>query len=306
KNPSFGFKLLLKQGVDVIALRKKKKKTYHQDLSQEEFVNVVNVLAESYKDKIAYGFSLGAYSALYYASNLNCRILALAPRLSIHPVYGKEGSIPKHEFKHNISNNYNEQISPIIVYDPKDRLDNTYVQNELIQKFPNAYLVKVPYGGHGMAPHLLRMGILKEFILSVIDEEIPKYDRKLKSKSPNYCRLLGRTCLRHNKIVWADYLSKRSIRLLPTDKYGIKFRVDVLKTLNQYDEAIALAKKSVKLVPKSLDVRIILIDLYIITEDLITAEKELKLAIKEFRKTPKLSKRINMINEAREEVVNTP
>lgn len=46
---------------------------------------------ESYRDKIAYGFSLGAYGALYYTSPVNCRILALSPRLSIHPQsqYGK-------------------------------------------------------------------------------------------------------------------------------------------------------------------------------------------------------------------------
>src|SRR5699024_3073764 len=143
ENPSFGFKLLLRQGVDVIALRKKKKKIYHQDLSQEDYIEAVSVLADGYQDKIAYGFSLGAYSALYYATNLNCRVLALAPRLSIHPIYGKgKNRVSKHEFKHNISNNYNDQINPIIVYDPKDKLDSTYVKKELVQKFPNARLIK--------------------------------------------------------------------------------------------------------------------------------------------------------------------
>src|SRR5699024_9169159 len=80
-NPSFAFKLLCKQNVDIIAERKRKKKTYQQDLSQEDFVNTVSVLVEGYKDKIAYGFSLGAYAALYFASLLDCRILAISPRL---------------------------------------------------------------------------------------------------------------------------------------------------------------------------------------------------------------------------------
>src|SRR5699024_9444744 len=106
KRSTFGFKLLKEQEVDIIEVRKrkkkkiniitiqkKKKKKYQQDLSLDKFTETVQLLLKNYEDKIAYGFSLGAYLALYFTSNLNCRILAIAPRISAHPVYGKKGVI---------------------------------------------------------------------------------------------------------------------------------------------------------------------------------------------------------------------
>src|SRR5699024_8710877 len=142
----FGFSLLKKKNIDIIAVRKRKKQTYQQDLTQEDFYNTVYKLMYFYTDKIAYGFSLGAYSALYYTSLLNCRILSLAPRLSIHPRYGRKNYISKYEFKHNLSIGYNDSISHVIVYDPKNKIDNNFVTREVMESFPNAHLVKIPYG----------------------------------------------------------------------------------------------------------------------------------------------------------------
>src|SRR5699024_2966618 len=105
ENP-FGFKLLSRQNVDIIAVRKRRKKTYQQDLTQEDFNHTLNKLVQGYEDKIAYGHSLGGYLSLYYASNLNCRILSLAPRLSIHPKFGRKSFVNEYPFNHNESNNY--------------------------------------------------------------------------------------------------------------------------------------------------------------------------------------------------------
>src|SRR5699024_11586427 len=93
----------------------------------------------------------------------------------------------------------NKDISHIIVYDPKNELDNTYINRGIIPYFPKSVLIKVPYGGHGIAPHLLKMGGLKNFVLSFIMGEVPNYDRKLKGKSNIYFRNLGNQCLKHNK-----------------------------------------------------------------------------------------------------------
>lgn len=294
--PSFGFNFILRQDADIVAVRKRKKGESQQYLTQEEFVETVQLLVDGYSDKVAYGHSLGGYTALYYASKLNCRILSLAPRISIHPIYGKKSAVEKQPFQHHLSHDFNEQISPIIVYDPKDKLDSTYVHNELLVSYPNAQLVKMHYGGHGIARHLLRMGLLKKFLLAVLEGEVPKYDRSLKSNSANYCRLLGRECLRRNKIKWAWDLCERSVQLLPKDRHVIKFRVDMLIKLNKMDEAIAYAKQSVRKVPNNLHVRLILIDLYIGKGELIYAEREVKAAVKKFKASPKLTKRMTKID----------
>ncbi|WP_188454992.1 tetratricopeptide repeat protein [Virgibacillus oceani] len=291
KNPSFGFKLLTRQNLDIIAVRKKQPNTQHQDLTIDEFYKAVNGMVESsYKHKIAYGYSLGGYTSLYYGASINCTILSLAPRLSIHPKYGKPKEIGKSEFKHSLSLPYNSAISPIVVYDPKEKLDNRYVQEEVTRAFPCARLIKIPYGGHGIAPHLLRMGLLKEFILKVIEEEVPRYDRKKKSKSNIYYRVLGQACLKRNKLKWARDLSEKSLELLSTDKYGIKLKINVLKKQGNYDEAINYAKKAVDLVPKVIEIREQLIDLYLETGDMKKANEELMNAIDKFGRTETLKR----------------
>lgn len=288
----FAFQLLSKQNVDIIAIRKRREQTYQQDLSIEDFMETVNVLVSGYQDKIAYGFSLGAYAALYFASNLDCRILAIAPRLSIHPIYGRTKIIPTFEFKHQSSHNYNDKIAPIIVFDPMNALDYKYIHQELMNAFPNAKLVEVPYGGHGMAPHLLKMGVLKEFALTVISSrEIPTYDRTLKSKSSIYLWQLGRACLNHNKLNWALDLTERSLALSPDDKDAVKLKIRTLIKMHQFEDALVYAKEAIKLVPEIIDIRILLIDLYIEKGDLIHAQKELNIVRKTLGKSYALSKR---------------
>lgn len=231
QNPSFAFKLLMRQNLDIIAIRKRQSKTYQQDLTQAAFLETVSPLVKGYKDKMSYGFSLGAYNALYFASRLNCRILAYSPRLSIHPEFGRVKIIPKFEMKHELTHPYNEDISPIIVYDPQNKLDHKYIQSSVLNSFPKAHVVKIPYGGHGIAPHLLKMGVLKEFLIKFINGEIPKYNRKLKVKSHIYFNNLGKNCLLHNKLQWALDLSERALDISPNDEQAKKLRDKVLEQL---------------------------------------------------------------------------
>src|SRR5699024_955617 len=186
EGPSFGFRLLSKEDLDIIAIRKRTEQTYQQDLSQEDFVRVVKPLLNGYKDKMSYGFSLGAYQTLYYSSLLNCRILAMAPRLSIHPTYGRRKIIPKFKMLQNEEMPKNNTIKPIIVYDPKNALDNKYIMEGILPYFPNTQLIELPYAGHSIAPYLKDTGQLKDFVYKFINGETPVFERRNKHKSPQY------------------------------------------------------------------------------------------------------------------------
>lgn len=276
KRPSFAFKLLSEQNVDIIAVQKRKPKTYHQDLSLEDFLGAVEPLVKGYSERISYGFSLGAYCAIYYTGVLNCTILALAPRLSVHPVYGRDAEKGKMPFHHNLHLVKCPDVRPIIVYDPKDKLDHPFVHNEVLKAYPNAHLVRIHYGGHSMAPHLLRMGLLKEFILDVIESNgVPVYNRKKKVKSANYYRLLSRRCLQRGKIRWAQVLSDRAYALLPTDPLVVKLKVDVLKKDKKYYEAEECLHDAIADNPKQLAYRLSLIDIFILQKKLLKADVEL-------------------------------
>ncbi|MDY0404701.1 hypothetical protein P5G51_004155 [Virgibacillus sp. 179-BFC.A HS] len=228
--PSFGFKLLQRQNMDIIAVRKKTKKSFHQDLSKDTFDQTVKDLASGYQNKFSYGFSLGAYAALYYTSDMDCQILALSPRLPIHPIYGTKEDKGKQTLYHSLSHPFNDKASPTIIYDPTNKIDKKYVEESLLASYPNAQLKKMPYGGHRMTFHLLSMGVLKKYVLTFINQgSVPAYNRSLKSQSPNYCRLLGEACLKHHKLKWADHLSMEALKAEPTNKRAMKLRVNVLK-----------------------------------------------------------------------------
>lgn len=304
--PPFGFKLLLREDVDIIAVRQKEKKTYQQSLSQEEFMTALKTLVGGYEDKMAYGHSLGGYTSLYFASNLNCRILALAPRISVHPIYGNKEIIQTHEFQHRLDHNYNDKIKPIIVYDSKDKMDNKYINEALLPAYPNAIIIELKYGGHGIARHLLRMGVLKEYVLTFIEGKVPRYRRELKRNSVNYCRLLGRECLKRGKLKWAKALSDRTLELMPDEKYSIRLRVDVLKTLDRNDEALKYIKNEVRQKPRSLYIRLVLIDLYIHLNDLINADREVQSALKSFKGKTEFYKRQKEIETVRQRIINQP
>ena len=304
--PSFAFRLLIKENLDIIAIRKRRARTYQQDLHQTDFINAVQPLVSGYKDKMAYGFSLGAYHTLYFASLLDCRILSISPRLSIHPEFGRTKVIPKHKMEHNISLPTNKNISPIIVYDPKNALDKNYIENGVLSSFPNAKLVTIPYVGHGLAPQLLKMGMLKQFVWSYLNRELPVYDRKAKVKSDTYLANLGKECFKRNKFKWALDLANKSLELLPDDKNGIKLKVNTLNELNRSEEAIKFLLSIIDMQPKVLTYRNWLVDNYINMNELELAESEINKAVLDFGESKSLTARKLSLEEIKTEKQNTP
>src|SRR5699024_12735467 len=108
-----------------------------QNQSKTHNESATQPLSSGYDDKLDYGYSLGAYLALYLRSELNCRILALSPRISPHPKYGKKKVSEKEPFNHHVDISKNQAISPIIVFDPKSKMDAKYVNGAFKKAFPN-------------------------------------------------------------------------------------------------------------------------------------------------------------------------
>ncbi|AZU64001.1 tetratricopeptide repeat protein [Neobacillus mesonae] len=227
----YGFKMLINNGGDVVALRRRTADNYHQDLSRDEFYQAVYKLVKGYKRKVAYGFSLGGYTSLYYGSAINCEILSLSPRNSVHPVYGNPQKMDK-KFMHDLSHPYNPKISPIIIFDPKDSMDKRYIEKELKTSYPNAVFYEVPYAGHRTAPYFQQMGVLKPLVKHFLDqEEIPQFDRSLRWKSHQYLRVLGQVCLKRNKNRWALKLAELALELDPHDIRAQRLKQNALSKL---------------------------------------------------------------------------
>lgn len=242
----FGFQFLKKEKLDVIALRRRRKNSYHQDLLVSEYYKIVNKPTGFYKRKIAYGFSLGGYTSLYYGSSVDADILSISPRNSTHPFYGINQE-NKELFKHEIVQKRNGNITPIILYDPKNNVDKKYVEEELIVLYPNAKLVKCPYAGHRIAPYLLQIGALKDVVKSVIDDdEFPDLKLYNKRESSQYLRILSEICYMRDKYKLARDISDLGLKINNTDLRLIKVYILSLIKLDSEETAFKWLDENIK------------------------------------------------------------
>ena len=215
-NEAFGVKFLKTLNVDILSFRKKRKHGY-QDLSFEDFHQIIKGIAYKYKRKIAYGFSLGAYAALYYASRIDCEILAIASRVPAHPVYGTKLE-DKLSFNHAMDLRFNDKVAPVIIYDTKNRIDHRYFTEQIQPNFPNLKLIKCDYAGHRVSQHLVQMGVLKNLVLSVFEQREFEYNKKLRFDSAQYLSILAEACYKRKKYRWAYKIAKKALKINPKNK----------------------------------------------------------------------------------------
>lgn len=162
----FGLDFCLKNSFDMITVVHEND-TQYQGLSRSFFYSLVAHILQGYKDVVFYGSSLGGYCALYYGSSFDCKIIASAPKNSAHPDF----LIPKHnslEYKHDLKiatcNN-----PAFIVFDPRRSADKKFVDLMVKPSFLNASYFEVPFAGHKALHYVKDVGVLKRFILSVVE-----------------------------------------------------------------------------------------------------------------------------------------
>lgn len=282
----FAYGFLKRQDVDIVTVTKRKRPDRYQDLSIEEFYGAVHKLADTYKRVITYGSSIGGYSALYYGSSIGAQAIAMAPRNSGHPIYGKDQV--EGEFKHLLQPPVNNRISPYIIYDSNNILDNKYVEASLSKIYPQARFIKCYHAGHNCVSHFLDIGILKSFIVNIInDEEVPEYKHsEMKGRSRQYLRVLGTACLTHNKPRWALDISNKAFELFPDDIAINIFRIRAIKKAIGIDNAIAASEEAISRIKNHQKIKLNLIDLHVQGGNLQSAENMIEDGMKTY-KNPK-------------------
>lgn len=212
---SFAYRPLSPGPTDFLAVRKRTKEDFHQDLRRGDFLSFALPVAAGYQDVVALGQSLGAYSALYYASWVpGCRILATAPRNPLHPRYAGKRHASYTLFTHEYEMPVNSGVRPVIVYDPRNPEDGRYVEQSLAVAFPGAALVRYPGCGHSITRYLRDVGVLKAATLGFCDGEgFPAFDRSKRGTSPEYLRTLGKKCFRAGRHDRARALALRALEL---------------------------------------------------------------------------------------------
>ncbi|MFM2198399.1 MAG: hypothetical protein RLZZ505_1831 [Verrucomicrobiota bacterium] len=150
----------------------------------EEFQSILNAFLRSkidlsvFPERIGYGSSMGAYAAAAYGDVLSCEKLLL-----FHPIstlnqslvpwetrkftkiqYDWEG--PYHDSADGCKNAENIVLFVDNIYDLDFKHAKRYLANG------NVRLLRTPGLGHGLPTHFAKMGVLKEIVLSCLEDTL--------------------------------------------------------------------------------------------------------------------------------------
>ena len=154
--------------------------TQYQRLSLEEFYDAVKSIIVG-KEVYTYGASLGGYCALYFGGCIDATIIAASPKNSAHP------SIGRAKFKDLKFNHKSFGAIPVtskkvyIVYDSTIEIDSKFINEYISLAYPSPKLLPIEHGTHMVLQTMLKAGILKLYINSIVDRryssDISKYIR---------------------------------------------------------------------------------------------------------------------------------
>ena len=244
--PAFGLDFLLRQGVQVVAVRRKSEHFY-QLLSREAFTAAVAPALAGHARVIAYGSSLGAYAALYYGRDLDAEVIALSPRVSVHPVFGHPAWQDKVAFRHALfTTEPLPRCRAIVAYDPREPTDRRFIDEGLAPFFPRAVHLRLPYAGHPAAQFLGDMHYLSPWIRAVVaGRPAPPLDRRGGRRlSATWYQVVADLCARRGRLALADALVNRSLVLREGNMLAHRTR-GLVKTLQRdWDAAIAALERA--------------------------------------------------------------
>src|SRR5699024_4002225 len=190
----------------------------------------------------------------------------------------------------------NKNISPIIVYDPKNVLDNNYINNEVRKRYPNANIVEIPYGGHGTATYLRDTGQLKSFVHDFINNQIPVFDRNLRMADIEYYANLANECVKHKKYQWALNVIEEGLKLNAKSLKARQLKIRILMRLKEFEKALEYTEESIAMYKKDLGLRLSIVDIYIETAKLEKAKCSLSKLQSKYKNNKAIESRLKKIS----------
>jgi hypothetical protein len=262
--PGFATEFLLKNGVDVVAIKTNRDVWYENLLDRDirEVDRWLSWTAAPYRQRLAYGSSMGAYAAIRFSRALRLdRVVALSPLFDIKQ--GWEGrwredlpalsaditmlALPGETGFEQTQHHISESCDFLMVFDPLDpdiehiRRFQQVIASERLQ------LLAVPYAGHPAGQYLLELKMLGDVGLTALKEgrfaSIAVARRQHKSHSTIYLFQLVEHCQRRRHLHWALAINKRLIAMLDHPEYQLQ-ACRILRKLGRFDEAVAAVDRA--------------------------------------------------------------
>ncbi len=180
-NLPFALNFIISLGYDVIGVNHNS--NHYQELSLEKFKQILSPYALGL-NTYTYGYSLGGYCALYYASAFQSTAISMAPRNSIDPIMiEKFGKVfPKLQMKHDFfSNIKTSERAAFIFLDLKYKKDLIYFNERILGNFKKTFIINCHGTRHSVLRHLVETKQIKEIFKSILDNKEIEIDDNLKS-----------------------------------------------------------------------------------------------------------------------------
>ncbi|MCQ8279306.1 tetratricopeptide repeat protein [Acetobacteraceae bacterium KSS8] len=219
----FGGGFLHKKGFDVVAIKSKADRWYH-DLPSDALSLTSRFLAACHRDytvRAGYGSSMGGYAAIKFSRTLGLdKVLAISPQTDISKEWDQRWKKEAQDigtFAAIVESDIRPETTYSVAYDPFDP-DGIHV-SILSSIIPPDRLIKVrvPFAGHPVGFLLQSAGVLGDVALSAFRGEVfPDHrmkTRAARASSAPHLAHMSRMARAARKSRWARILIERSLDL---------------------------------------------------------------------------------------------
>ena len=251
----FGGELLLRNDFDVVAF-KSTKNIWYQNVTAEiisAVENFISARAVCYAKRVSYGSSMGGYAAIQFSRSLKFdTVLALSPQFQIDQPYDLRwhAAAQTIDFKYRINADaIADNCKYFVAFDPgTEDLHHVEKLRELICP---ARLVEIatPFSGHPAGHYLAETGLIKELVLSVLQDGTVEHIAvgRHRKRSKTYLHEMSRRLVLGRKYRSAMIAIDKAIAIDDTSPPLHKQRSVVFEKLGQPEAALAAIDKAISI-----------------------------------------------------------
>lgn len=255
----YGGRFLLKEGYDVVAF-KLVEDNWYQSVPERVFERIDACLAgRAYRQRVAYGSSMGGYAAIQFSRTLACDIvLAFSPQYRIDQDFdtGYAEWAKRIDFRYFITA---DSIAPgcryFVLYDSRE--EDRLHMDRLRLFIPPAQLVAqpIPWAGHPVDVFLSQVGLLKAVPSQVFARaSLDGFSfREARARSTAYHVSLSLALAARSKDAAALELIDRAIGMNADVSGYHGHRSVLLERLGRVPEALASVRRALELDPGNAD-----------------------------------------------------
>jgi tetratricopeptide (TPR) repeat protein len=254
---AYGGEVFARNGFDVIAF-KVTNDDWFQSIPFEIFEKICIInLRKGYHKRVSYGSSMGGYASIALSKFLNANTsVSFSPQYSIEENFDDrwKSYAKKIDFKYRITEDtINHNCNFFVFYDGKDK-DGLHA-NKLINILPKdkTKFINLPYTGHPTTHYLSEVGIIKELLIKIAqDNNVDGIDLLARKKqSKYYLQNISINLFKKNHLNWSLSAIDSALKIDSKMASFYRHKSDILNKMRRVDDAIVCISEAIAIEPNN-------------------------------------------------------